>query len=140
MLLTILILKLGKPTNIASNQYTNVLKEVHENVDEYIGKEITFVGYVYRINYLADNQFVLARNMIINPASQTVVVGFLCECDTINQFENYSWVQITGTITKGYLGGDIPILKITNIEQSQKPDDEFVYPPDETYVPTSATF
>ena len=78
--------------------------------------------------------------MIINPASQTVVVGFLCECDTINQFENYSWVQITGTITKGYLGGDIPILKITNIEQSQKPDDEFVYPPDETYVPTSATF
>lgn len=69
-------MKLGKPTNIASNQYTNVLKEVHENIDEYIGKEITFVGYVYRINYLADNQFVLARNMIINPASQTVVVGF----------------------------------------------------------------
>ena len=77
-------------TELKSNQYTNVLKAVHENIDDYIGKKITFVGYIYRINYLQANQFVLARNMIINQANQTVVVGFLSEYDNINNFANYS--------------------------------------------------
>lgn len=37
---------------IPSNQYTNVLKAVHDNLDNYIGKEITFTGYIYKIDYL----------------------------------------------------------------------------------------
>jgi len=41
---------------------------------------------------------------------------------------------------KGYLDGDIPILKITNIENTNKPKDEFVYPPDDTYIPTSVLY
>lgn len=127
-------------TEIKSNQYTNILKAVHENIDDYIGKKITFVGYIYRINYLQANQFVLARNMIVNQANQTVVVGFLSEYDNINNFANCSWVKVTGTIKKGFLDGDIPILEVTEIENVEKPADDFVYPPDETYVPTSATF
>ena len=104
---------------------------------DYIGKEITFTGYVYKIDYLQKNQFVIARNMIINEASQTVVVGFLCEYDKISNFENLSWVKLTGTIKEGDLNGKIPVLEITQIEKASKPDDEFVYPPEDTYVPTS---
>jgi len=33
----------GKVFDIPSNQYTNVLKAVHDNLDEYVGKEISFV-------------------------------------------------------------------------------------------------
>lgn len=124
---------------IPSNQYTNVLKEVHDNLNNYIGKEICFVGYIYRIDYLEKNQFVLARNMIINSASQSVVVGFLCELEEIDNFQNLSWVKVTGTIEKGYLDGEIPIIKVTNIENTSKPEEEFVYPPDDTYVQTSTT-
>lgn len=122
---------------IPSNQYTNALKAVHDNLDDYIGKEITFTGYVYKIDYLQENQFVIARNMIINEASQTVIVGFLCEYNDISKFENLSWVKLTGTIKKGNLNGDIPVLEITHIENTSKPSDEFVYPPEDTYVPTS---
>lgn len=78
--------------------------------------------------------------MIVNQANQTVVVGFLSEYDNINNFANCSWVKVTGTIKKGFLDGDIPILEVTKIENVEKPADDFVYPPDETYVPTSATF
>ncbi len=127
-------------SEISSEQYTNVLKAVHDNIDNYIGKEITFVGYVYKIDYLEPNQFVLARNMIINSTSQNVVVGFLCESDKISQFENLSWVKVTGTIKKGNLDGEIPIIEVTSIQPSQKPDQEFVYPPDETYVNRDALF
>lgn len=128
----------GTVFEIPSNQYTNVLKAVHDDLDCYIGKELSFVGYVYKIDYLGENQFVLARNMVVNSASQTVVVGFLSECDKINTFENLSWVKVTATIEKGYLDGDIPLLKVSSIENASKPNDEFVYPPDDTYVPTSA--
>ena len=80
---------------IPSNQYTNILKEVHDDIDSYVGKEISFVGYIYKIDYLEKNQFVLARNMIINPANQTVIVGFLSEYDGISRF----WKLFLG---KGY--------------------------------------
>ena len=98
-------------------------------------KRFLLFGYVYRINYLGKNQFVLARNMIINSASQSVVVGFLSEYEKINDIDNLSWVKVTGT----NLGGEIPIIKVTNLELTDKPKDEFVYPPDDTYVQTSSS-
>ena len=74
---------IGKITNkvntIESSNYTNVLKAVHENIDNYVGVEISFTGYVYRVLDLEDNQFVLARDMIISSNYQSVIVGFLCE-------------------------------------------------------------
>ena len=38
--------------------YTNVLKSVHENIDNYVGMKINFTGYVYRVLDLNENQFV----------------------------------------------------------------------------------
>ena len=34
---------------IETNNYTNVLKAVHENLDNYIGQKINFSGYIYRV-------------------------------------------------------------------------------------------
>lgn len=126
----------NKVNTISTNNYTNVLKAVHENIDNYIGVEINFTGYVYRVLDLEENQFVLARDMIISSNYQSVVVGFLCECDSAKDYSDNTWVNITGKITKGNYHGDIPIVKLTKIEKTNKPNDEYVYPPDETYIPT----
>lgn len=32
--------------------------------------------------------------------------------------------------------GDMPELQITSLKEIDKPNDEYVYPPDESYVPT----
>lgn len=125
-------------SQISTKNYTNVLKTVHENIDSYIGKKICFTGYVYRVLDLQENQFVLARDMIINSNSQTVVVGFLCEYDEARNFEDNTWVQITGEIYKGEYHGDMPIIKVTDIKTVDKPSqEEYVYPPDDSYIPTS---
>ena len=86
---------------------------------------------------MQDNQFVLARNMIINSNSQSVVVGFLCECDSAKDFANDTWVEITGEIVKGSYHGDMPIVRITDIKAVDTPKEEYVYPPDDSYIPTS---
>ncbi len=124
---------------IDSNNYTNILKCVHDNLDDYVGQKISFSGYIYRVYDFNENQFVLARNMIINN-NQSVVVGFLCECKTASEFPENSWVTITGEITKGDYHGEIPVIKILEINSCEKPNEEFVYPPDDTYIPTSVIF
>ena len=126
----------NKVNIISTSNYTNVLKAVHENIDDYVGVQINFTGYIYRVLDLKENQFVLARDMIISSNYQSVVVGFLCECDSAKDYSDNTWVNITGKITKGNYHGDIPIVKLTKIEKTNKPNDEYVYPPDETYIPT----
>ena len=87
--------------DIKASNYTNILKATHENINNYVGVKIHFTGYVYRVLDLKDNQFVLARDMIISSNYQAVVVGFLCEYDKAKNFNDDTWVEITGEITKG---------------------------------------
>ncbi len=123
---------------IETKNYTNVLKAVHDDIDTYIGQKIGFSGYVYRVYDLAENQFVLARDMVVSSDFKTLVVGFLCSSDNAKNFKDGTWVNITGEITKGYYHGDIPIIKIETIEKTEMPRDNMVYPPDEFYIPTSS--
>ena len=122
---------------ISSTNYTNVLKAVHEKIDDYVGTKINFTGYVYRVLDLKENQFILARDMIVSSNFQSVIVGFLCESEDAKKFEDNTWVEITGEIVKGDYHGDMPIVKVTKINATNEPNDEYVYPPDESYIPTS---
>lgn len=123
---------------ITTQNYTNILKTVHENIDTYVGQKIKFSGYIYKAEDFNKNQFVLARDMLINDNKQSLIVGFLCECKNADDLPDKAWVEITGTITKGDYHGSIPIIKVKEINQIEKPQDEFVYPPDDNYLPTSA--
>ena len=130
--------KVQNITELNNKNFTNVLKMVHEDVDTYIGQKIKYSGYIYRVYDLKNNQFVLARNMIISSDFQTVVVGFLCNYDDSIRLKDYSWFEIEGMIEKEtYHGKNIPVLKITSIKEISKPEDGLVSPPDENYIPTS---
>lgn len=117
--------------------YTNVLQKVHNNIDDYVGQKIKFSGYVYRLYDFSNEQFVLARNMIVSSDFQTVVVGFLCHSKIASNFADNTWVEIEGTITKGEYYGDMPIIEIEKINQIETPVEEYVYPPDDSFVTTS---
>ena len=129
-----------KVANISSSNYTNILKSVHDDINQYIGQKITFTGYVYRVYDFSETQFVLARDMIVSSDNQTLVVGFLCDYKDAMSFKDGSWVNISGRIVKGDYHGEIPIIEIDSIKACQKPNDEFVYPPDDTFIPTNALF
>lgn len=125
-------------TQLTTQNYANILQSVHDDIDTYIGQKIKFSGFIYRVYDLTKEQFVLGRNMIISSDFQTVVVGFLCHYDKAIEFSDNTWVEIEGRITKGnYHESDMPILEILSINKIEKPNDEYVYPPDEDYIPTS---
>ena len=125
---------------LTPENYANVLKAVHENIDTYIGQKISFSGYIYRLSSFSENQFVLARDMDIGN-NQSLIIGFLCSSEKSKDFENYSWVNVVGEITKGYYNNcDIPILQIHNIEKTPKPQNTTVSLPDDAYIPTAVIY
>lgn len=125
---------------ITANNYTNILKAVHDDLDTYSGQAIKFSGYIYRAADFKNDEFVLARDMLINDNKQSLIVGFLCNCKNSSEFPDRTWVEITGTITKGNYHGEIPVIKVTKINEIPKPENEFVLPPDNFYIPTSALY
>lgn len=127
--------------NIDPKNYTNILKMVNEDLDTYIGQKICFSGYVYRVSDIKEDEFVLARDMVIsdNP-KQTLVVGFLAKHKDAQNYPNNTWVKVTATIEKGYYCGDVPILNITQIEKASKPENPEVPIPDDYYIPTAVIY
>ena len=119
---------------INSANYTDILKDSHDNIDKYVGKKIKFTGFVYRLYDFNENQFVLAREMLISSDNHAVVVGFLSICDDACNFKNGTWVEAEGVIEKGFYHGDIPVIKVDCLKETNVPNDEFVYPPDDSFV------
>jgi len=130
----------GEIAYLTDKNYTNILKEVHENLDTYIGQKICYTGYVYRVTNLGDNEFILARDMQIENTNQTVVVGFLCSLPNASNFENYEWIKITGTIEKGFYFGDIPCINVQEIEKVEAPENTIVPPPNENFIETAVIY
>ena len=119
-------------TQITSDNYTQTLVDVYSNLDSHVGKSFNFTGYVYRLRDFKDSEFVLARDMLINSDSQSVVVGFLCDSDDSKNLKDNQWVNVTGTIIKGYYHDEIPVIDITEIKEAKEPDSPYVYPPANT--------
>ncbi len=156
-LIAIVILSLIKNANVEKNyiddqipssevatltpeNYTNILKAVHNDLNTYIGQKISFTGYVYRVNGMEENQFVLARDMDIGN-HQTVVVGFLCCSEKAKEFETYAWITISGEITKGnFKNTEMPIIHVTSIEKANQPENNTVPMPDDSFVPTAVIY
>lgn len=114
--------------HMSNQNFTTILRDSHQDISKYIGKKITTSGYIFRGKDFQPNNFVIARDMLINE-TQANIVGFLCSYDFANEFESNEWVQATGTIILGDYYGPIPIIKIDTIQKITTPEDIFVYPP-----------
>ena len=113
-----------------TNNYTNILKEVHNNPEKYYGQKITASGFIFRDEYFKPNEFVIARNMIVCCEADPLVVGFLCKFDGISTYEENTWIDIEGILEKTTIKGDtIPCITITKISKGRIPKVSNVEPP-----------
>lgn len=111
-----------------TKNFTEVLKTVHDNIDANVGKTIKLSGFVFRLPDFRSNYFVCGRNMLLDDDEK--VVGFLCTYNGGLELADSEWVEITGTIVKGYYSTDMPIIEVTNINKITAPTDTFVKTPD----------
>lgn len=120
--------------DVTQDNYTSILSDCYKNLDNYVGKTIKFSGFIYRLYDFKADQFVLGREMIVSTISEetahVVVVGFLCESNQASNFSDRAWVEVEGTIQKGYFHSEIPVIQVTKITNSSCPENPYVYPPE----------
>lgn len=132
--LTLEIIDMNKNDNavydyeLTSENFTEVLKDVHNNIDANIGKTIKLSGYVFTLPDFKQNNFVCGRDMMFG--GEEKVVGFLCEYNGNTKIAEAEWVEITGKIIKGYYMGDMPIIKIDSLNKITAPANTFVDAPE----------
>lgn len=98
LLFLIAILLCNSVSNIrtikmTSENYSEILKKIHDSPYEYENKKIEMVGYVFRVQDFNINQIVVARDMLINE-SESRIIGFLCELPQAQELENNEWISV----------------------------------------------
>ena len=82
-------------------------------------------GYVFRANDFKDNQFVVARDMMVSENDYRIV-GFLCESNNIKEYENNVWIEVKGIIKLKDYHGPMPIVEVYEINKITTPNDSMV--------------
>ncbi len=110
--------------DLNEENYTELLKSIHENIDLCIGKTIHLTGFVFRMPDFKDNYIVCGRNTISN--SEDKVAGILCDYSDAKSLIDSEWIEITGVIAKGEYNGQMPIVKIGKLTKVTAPANTFV--------------
>nr|WP_286672867.1 TIGR03943 family protein [Anaeromonas gelatinilytica] len=112
-----------------SDNYVRWMQEIYENIEKYNGNKIQVTGFVFKDDQFNDNEFVPARMMMVCCAADVQPVGFLCRYENEVELETDTWVKVHGTITKdGFKGNDIPIIEADKVENTAKPEVDYVFP------------
>ncbi|MBU5256290.1 TIGR03943 family putative permease subunit [Tissierella praeacuta] len=111
------------------DNFINWIDELYINSDRYEGNTIELIGFVLKNNEFKQNEFVIARSMMVCCAADTQAIGFLCNYDKASQLEEGSWIKINGEINIIDNDDDrIPLIDIQSIKGVDKPENEFIYP------------
>lgn len=113
---------------LTNENFTYVLRDVHNNIEDNIGKTIKLSGFVFRLPDFKQGYFVCGRNMLLDDDAK--IVGFLCKYEGELNLNDAEWVEVTGIFEKGYYMTDMPVIKIDTINKITAPVNTYVETPD----------
>ena len=114
--------------NITTENYMEVMELIYLYPDRFVGKTITYTGFVYNDANQKDHQF-LFRFGIIHCIADSGVYG-LSTTGNKAHYEDNTWIQATGTIHIEYnqtLKQSLPVLEMSKCQEVDKPDNPYVY-------------
>lgn len=113
-----------------SNNYYQCLCNIYDHLDQYKGKSIEVVGFVFKEkDKFAENEFVPARMLMVCCAADMQTVGFLCKYDKTSELAANSWVKVKGTLEETEFNGDIsPCIIAQSVEKAEEPEQTYIYP------------
>jgi uncharacterized repeat protein (TIGR03943 family) len=114
---------------IPENAYIETLTAVDLYTDQFVGKRLEITGFVFRVEPMTDNQFVVGRFAVQCCSADAAPYGVLAEYANAKAFADDTWVKASGTIQKTKFNDmDIMKLNIEKIEKTTAPKTQYVYP------------
>lgn len=118
-----------KVISIKEVGFMELLTAIDLYIDNFVGKTMQISGFVYREPDMPPNQFVVSRLAMQCCSADAFPYGMLVESDQAKNFDNDTWVNITGIIGKTtYNENEIMKLDAERIETIEAPDTPYVYP------------
>lgn len=112
---------------LTDDNFSNTLKSIHDNIDKNINKKVKISGFVFRMPDFKEDFFVCGRNMKLE--NEDKIVGFLCQSNSAKDFKDDTWVEVTGTIVKGFYQDNMPVIKVEKINKIDTPKNTYVNAP-----------
>lgn len=117
---------------VSSKNFVSSLDEIISNCAKYEGNSIEITGFIYNDKNLnlTNNQFIIARYMMVCCAADMQIAGLRCQYINIeNSLDLNTWVKISGKIKNdSYESNPDPLILIDKIEIDSNPDTSYVYP------------
>lgn len=111
-----------------SENFMEVMEVIYDYPNEFVGKQLEMVGFVYNDPDNPNQQF-LFRFGIIHCIADSGVYGLLSTGGQTH-FANNTWVKAKGKIEISYhhsLGQSLPTLELDNLTEIQPPENTYVY-------------
>jgi putative membrane protein len=110
-------------------KFFSVVQDMYDNPAVYKGKHISFVGLVYHRKKSPANEMAVMRLMMTCCSADLQPVGLICNQSGASDWKDKTWVKIEGVLTsKESEQGELPIVVVDTIKQTEKPAQEYVYP------------
>lgn len=113
---------------IINDNNLEILMDMRKNIDDYIGKNMEFKGFVCRDSLLDDNMFMIGRVQTTCCAADSRVMGILAEYKDSKILNENDWVNIKGSISYTTVNDDdgishrVPIVQIVSLEKLENAD------------------
>jgi putative membrane protein len=123
--------QLGGMENIVvtDQNFIEVVSEIILFPRDYVGKEITMKGFVFKESNYAPEQLAVARYVIVCCAADAAPYGLLCSFADAGAYKEGDWLNIRGEIVMGrFQDRGVPLVRIKAAEQVAQPKNPYVYP------------
>lgn len=124
-------LKLAENNTIVvnDNNFLSSISDITNNYKKYQGKSIEISGFIYKNSMLENNQFVIARMLMVCCAADASPVGLLVSCNESEFLEERGWYTVSGVISSGtYNGKEIAVISAKSLRRIETPVEQYVYP------------
>lgn len=115
---------------ITDENYLEVMELIYNYPSEFIGKKISYEGFVYQTPNDSNADVFLFRFGIIHCVADSGVFGLLTHMPEGVTVKNDEWYKIEGTIQSDYyqpFKREIPSVVVTNAEKVSAPKNQYVY-------------
>lgn len=115
---------------ITDENYLEVMELIYNYPSEFIGKKISYEGFVYQTPNDSNADVFLFRFGIIHCVADSGVFGLLTHMPEGVTVKNNEWYKIEGTIQSDYyqpFKREIPSVVVTNAEKVAAPKNQYVY-------------
>lgn len=93
------------------------------------GQEAKLIGFVYRDERFAANEFMVSRFVISCCAADAAPLGLKVRATEAVTLADDAWVEVRGQFETGQLDGEmVPVLAATEIHPTEVPEQPYLYP------------